>query len=184
MMRRAIFLDRDGTLIEDADYLSDPDDIVLIEGAVEALRRLRARGWAIVVVTNQSGVARGRFTMEQYRRVADALDQQLSAAGCRIDATCMCPHHPTHSGGCACRKPQAGMLLAASAALGLDPTRSFMIGDKKSDVQAGLAAGASSILVRTGYGRETEAAGELPVGTLVVDSIGHAVDWILAREAR
>jgi D-glycero-D-manno-heptose 1,7-bisphosphate phosphatase len=183
-MRRAVFFDRDGTLIEDADYLSDPSRIVLIEGAVEALHRLRADGWVTVVVTNQSGIARGLITPEQYRRVADALEAQLRARGCPVDATCMCPHHPAISGPCACRKPQAGLLLAASSSLSIDPTRSFMVGDKVSDVHAGLSAGASPILVRTGYGRSAEDGGELPSGTPVVDSIGTAVDRILAQRAR
>ena len=183
-MRRAVFLDRDGTLIEDTEYPSDPARVVLIEGAVDALRRLRAEGWLIVVVTNQSGIARGLITPEQYRQVADAFAEQLTAAGCRIDATCMCPHHPAHSGPCGCRKPQPGMLLAAARALAIDPSRSFMVGDKVSDVRAGLAAGASSILVRTGYGLETEAAPDLPPDTPVVDSIARAADWILAQDVR
>lgn len=182
-MRRAVFFDRDGTLIEDADYLADPSGVVLIEGAVEALRRLRDQGWLIVVVTNQSGIARGLITPEEYHRVAHALEEQLRAAGVGVDATCMCPHHPAHSGPCGCRKPQAGMLLAAARALAIDPSRSFMVGDKVSDVRAGLAAGASSILVRTGYGLEAEAAPDLPPDTPVVDSIGRAVDWILAQDA-
>jgi D-glycero-D-manno-heptose 1,7-bisphosphate phosphatase len=184
MTRRAVFLDRDGTLIEDADYLADPGGIVLIEGAVEALQRLRAEGWLVVIVTNQSGIARGLISPEQYRRVAAALEVQLGDAGCPVDATCACPHHPRFSGPCGCRKPQAGLLLAASGSLSIDLARSFMIGDKVSDVRAGLAAGASSILVRTGYGREAEVEGDLPPGTPVVDTIGDAVDRILARESR
>ena len=184
MTRRAVFLDRDGTLIEDADYLADPEGIVLIEGAVDALRRLRAEGWLVVIVTNQSGIARGLISPEQYRRVAAALEVRLRDAGCPVDATCVCPHHPDISGPCSCRKPQAGLLVTASRSLSIDLSRSFMVGDKVSDVRAGLAAGAASILVRTGYGLEAETDGALPSGTPVVDAIGGAVDLILGGESR
>lgn len=182
--RRAVFLDRDGTVIEDADYLDDPGDIALIEGAEESLRRLRSAGWTLVVVTNQSGIARGRFSVQRYHEVAAALGRRLLGAGCEIDATCFCPHHPDHSGPCGCRKPKPGMLMAAAAALGIDLSRSFMVGDKVSDVQAGLAAGCAPILVRTGYGRRAEAEADLPPGTPVVDSIVEATGLILAAEAR
>lgn len=179
MKNRAVFLDRDGTLIEDAHYLDDPGDIVLIDGAVDALRRLDEKGWLVVVVTNQSGIARGRITTRRYREVAGALETRLAEEGCRIAATVHCPHHPDVTGPCACRKPNPGMLLAAAAALDVDLVRSFMVGDKVSDVLAGLAAGASPILVRTGYGRDAECEEGLPAGTPVVDSVVGAIDRIL-----
>jgi D-glycero-D-manno-heptose 1,7-bisphosphate phosphatase len=172
-----VFLDRDGTLIEDADYLADPDGVVLIPGAVRALTRLRAAGWALVVVTNQSGIARGRFTADDYHRVADRLDRLLAAAGVAPEATLHCPHHPAHTGPCACRKPAPGMLVTAAAALGLDLSRSWIVGDKLSDLEAGARVATRGILVRTGYGRTDERGA--PPGTAVVDSIDQAVDHIL-----
>ncbi|MBT8403021.1 MAG: HAD family hydrolase [Gemmatimonadetes bacterium] len=176
--RPAVFLDRDGTLIEDADYLADPEGVVLIAGAADALARLRAAGFALVVVTNQSGIARGRFTEGDYRRVSARLDELLAEGGVALDASLHCPHHPTYSGPCGCRKPAPGMLVSAAGALGLDLDRSWIVGDKVTDLQAGDAAGAAGILVRTGYGGTEE--DELPGGGAVVDSIREAADHILA----
>lgn len=177
--RPAVFLDRDGTLIEDADYLSDPGGVVLIAGAVEALARLRAAGFALVVVTNQSGIARGLFTEADYRRVSARLDELLAEGGVSLDASVHCPHHPSHSGPCGCRKPASGMLVSAAGALGLDLSRSWIVGDKVTDLEAGAAVGAEGILVRTGYGGTEEDV--LPGGRTVVDSIREAADHI--REA-
>lgn len=181
--RPALFLDRDGTLIEDADYLADPEGVVLLPGAVEALGRFRAAGWATVVVTNQSGIARGLYTRDDYRAVARRLDAMLRRAGVAVDATLHCPHHPEFSGPCGCRKPAPGMLLAAGRALDLDLVGSVMVGDKLSDLLAGAAVGAAPFLVRSGYGRrtESESEGRLPEGTQVVDGLIEVADRVLAR---
>lgn len=182
--RPALFLDRDGTVIEDADYLADPGGVSLLPGAVETLRRFRDAGWAAVIVTNQSGIARGLYTEADYRAVAGRLEALLGAAGTPVDATLHCPHHPEFSGPCGCRKPAPGLLTAAARALDLDLRRSVVVGDKLSDLRAAAAVGARPVLVRTGYGRRTEADGALPEGTLVVDGLGEVPDHVLPPDPR
>jgi D-glycero-D-manno-heptose 1,7-bisphosphate phosphatase len=155
----AVFLDRDGVLIEEIGYLSEPSQVRLIPGAGAAVARLNRLGVPVVVVTNQAGVARGKFPEENVRAVHEHLDKLLAAGGARIDRWYYCPHHPTAGVGpyrvlCACRKPAAGMLLTAARELNLDLAGSVLIGDKLSDLEAGAAAGCSTILVRTGYGAE------------------------------
>lgn len=169
--RPAVFFDRDGTLIVDADYLSDPEGVVLIPGAPESIRAARQAGWLAVVVTNQSGIGRGLYSEADYRAVDRRFQALLSAEGATVDAVLHCPHHPAFTGACACRKPAPGMLLEAARRLGIDLGRSLMVGDKRSDLEAGAAVGAAPILVRTGYGAITEADGRLPAGTRVIDSV-------------
>ncbi|MFN3652491.1 MAG: D-glycero-alpha-D-manno-heptose-1,7-bisphosphate 7-phosphatase [Armatimonadota bacterium] len=150
--RRAVFLDRDGVLIEDTGYPDDPDTIIVLPGVAEALRHLRAGGWALVVVSNQSGVARGKFDEERLRRIHLRLEEILARDGARLDAIYYCPHHPQAEVGdyradCDHRKPSPGMLRSAAAALGLDLPASWMVGDKPSDVEAGRAAGCRTVLI-------------------------------------
>lgn len=157
--RPAVFLDRDGVLIEEIGYLSDPSQVRLIPGACAAVARLNRLGVPVVVVTNQAGVARGRFPEENVHAVHRHLDELLARDGARIDRWYYCPHHPTAGVGpyrvhCACRKPSPGMLLTAARELDLDRVASVLIGDKLSDLEAGAAAGCATILVRTGYGAE------------------------------
>ncbi len=175
--RRAAFLDRDGTLIVERDYLADPNDVVLVEGAAAAVARLREAGLAVVVVTNQSGMARGLYSESQYRDVAGRLDQLLERANAPVDATYHCPHHPDYTGPCECRKPGLGMYHDAADALGLDLGRSFYVGDRTKDVEPALALGGAGILVRTGYGREEEA--RVPEGIAVVDDLVEAAALIV-----
>ena len=175
--RPAVFLDRDGTVIAEKSYLSDPEGVVLVGGAAAAMRRLRDAGFALVVVTNQSGIARGLYTMDDYHAVAARLDRELDARGARPDATYYCPHHPDATGPCDCRKPATGMHRQAMAELNLDPRRSFFVGDKVSDVLPAGALGGQGILVQTGYGPEH--VHDLPPGTWVVDDLPAAVDRIL-----
>jgi D-glycero-D-manno-heptose 1,7-bisphosphate phosphatase len=176
--RAAVFIDRDGTLIRDADYLADPDGVALLPGTLDALGRLRAAGYALVVVTNQSGIARGLYTLEDYHRVAARLDELLVAAGVPVDATYFCPHHPDHTGPCDCRKPDLGMYRRAAADLGLALQNSWYIGDKASDVLPAAATGGRGLLVRTGYGAATEVAGAVPHGVVVVDDLAAAARQI------
>lgn len=157
---RAVFLDRDGTINEEKDYLIDPADFVFIAGAPQAIARLNRAGFTVVVVTNQSGVARGYFSLEQVDALHDHMRSQLARYGARLDAIYICPHYPQgkvdgYSRDCDCRKGKAGMLLQAAADLGIDLARSYMIGDKEADLQAGQGAGCTPILVRTGYGETT-----------------------------
>lgn len=159
--RPAIFLDRDGVVIEDAHHLASPDQVRLIPGSADAIAALNRAGWPVVVVTNQSGVARGLFTRDAVHAVHAHLSEQLAGYGARIEAYYYCPHYPTaeveaYRVECACRKPKPGMLLRAAADLGLDLDRSWMVGDRASDLEAGAAAGTRTILVRTGYGAGTD----------------------------
>ncbi len=172
MLRPAVFLDRDGTLIVERDYLSDPDGVELVPNAVEALRRLRQAGFAIVVVTNQSGIARGLYREADYQSVAARLGQILAQSGVPLDGMYHCPHLLDVTGPCSCRKPATGMYLQASAELGLDPSRSWFVGDKVTDVLPAGELQGRGILVLTGYGNES--LGSLPPGTVVAADLQDA----------
>lgn len=147
MTRRAAFLDRDGTIIKDTGFVGEPESVELLPGVGAALKRLNAAGWPVVVVTNQSGIARGRFTQADYERVAARVGELLAAQGARLDATYVCPHHPSEQ--CACRKP--GVLLYRNAARehDLDLTGSWFVGDRLRDVQPAGVLGGRGILVPT-----------------------------------
>lgn len=181
-LRPAVFMDRDGTLIAERDYLADPGGVVLVPGAAEALRALRRAGYALVVVTNQSGIARGLYTLDDYQTVAVRLDRVLAEAGVTVDATRFCPHHPDFSGPCTCRKPGTGMYREAASELGLDPAASWYVGDKVSDVAPAFALGGRGVLVRTGYGRDQEKV--VPAGIVVADDLAAAAAVILAASGR
>jgi D-glycero-D-manno-heptose 1,7-bisphosphate phosphatase len=181
MSAPAVFLDRDGTLIRDADYLADPDRVELLPGVVDALELFREAGFRRVVVTNQSGIARGLYSESDYRAVAARLDEVLGAAGSGVELTLYCPHHPDFTGPCDCRKPSTGMHEEAAGELGLDLARSFYVGDKRTDVEVAEKLGGKGILVRTGYGRDTEAAGGLPEGVVVVDDLFAAARHVVSR---
>ncbi len=178
-LRPAVFVDRDGTLIEDRDYLADPSGVSLVPGAVEALASLRAAGFALVVVTNQSGIARGLYRLEDYHAVTQRLDAVLGAAGVPLDGTYFCPHHPDYTGPCTCRKPGVGMYVRAAGELGLDLQASWYVGDKITDVLPALELGGQGILVRSGYGRSLESAA--PGSVTVVDDLSGAAGHIVAR---
>jgi histidinol-phosphate phosphatase family protein len=145
--RRAVFLDRDGTLIEDVHYLNDPARVTLVRGAAEAVRALRERGWATVVVTNQSGIARGLVTPAQFDAVTARLDALLAERGATLDATYHCPHLPELTGPCACRKPGPAMYERAARELGLDLAGSLYVGDRWRDVAPALLFGGRGVLV-------------------------------------
>ena len=164
--RPAVFLDRDGTILVEKEYLADPAQVELVDGAADGLRRLRDAGYALVVVTNQSGIARGLYGEREYRAVDDRMRELLADEGVAIDAAYHCPHHPEFSGPCDCRKPAAGMFEQAIRELGLDPARSWLVGDRLRDLEPGPKIGARGvILVRTGYGADEEggAAGDVRV---------------------
>lgn len=153
----AVFLDRDGTINEDVNFLSSPEQLVLIDGSAEAIREINELGLKVIVFTNQSGIARGYFTEDDLHRVHKRLDELLALRGARIDAYYYCPHHPTEGNGeykveCECRKPKDGMLQRAAREQNIDLKKSFVIGDRCVDIQAGKTAGATTILVLTGYG--------------------------------
>lgn len=141
--RRAVFLDRDGTLIDDVGYLSDPDAVAFVEGAIDGLRALRELGFALVLVSNQSGIARGLISQQEAHAVHDRFVAELAAQGITLDDTRYCPHGPDD--GCTCRKPRPGLIFESAAALGIDLERSYVVGDKDADVEAGRRAGCRAI---------------------------------------
>lgn len=176
-LRPAVFVDRDGTIVAERHYLADPDGVELVPGALEALMDLKRAGYVLVTVTNQSGIARGLYTEDDYHAVAWRLDEVLAEGGLTIDRTEHCPHHPDVTGPCACRKPATGMYLRAAGDLGIDLAGSYYIGDKVTDVIPAIELKGQGILVRTGYGREHEAS--LPPGTWIADDLRAAADLIL-----
>jgi D-glycero-D-manno-heptose 1,7-bisphosphate phosphatase len=165
--RRFVLLDRDGTLNEERHYLADPAGLALYPGTIEGLRRLADLGLGLIVVTNQSGIARGYFDHEALERVHDRLCEVLAVHDVYLDGIYVCPHGPDE--GCACRKPCPGMVEQAARDLGFDPARAFVIGDRPADVELGRAVGARTILVRTGYGAETVAEGKAEADAVVAD---------------
>jgi len=172
--RRAIFLDRDGTLMREVNYCNDPSTVEAIAGAGGALAQLREAGWLTVIVTNQSGLAKGLITPLQYEAVNAELIRQLGGG---IDAIYFCDDHPERPGNR--RKPEPGMLLEAAFDLGINLSKSWMIGDKSIDVECGRRAGCRTILVRTGYGageKETDA-------DFVMDDVAAALHFLLRESS-
>lgn len=149
-LRPAIFLDRDGTLMEEVGYCADPAQVRVFPGVSETLQALHNAGYMLIVITNQSGIGRGYFNEQAYRAVEAEFERQILPA--RLDAAYFCPDGPGVPSEC--RKPAPGMIEQAAREHAIDLSRSYMIGDKSSDIECGLAAGCRSILVRTGYGRE------------------------------
>lgn len=183
--RRAVFLDRDGTINIEKDYLVLPQDFEFHSGVATAIKHLRDAGFLVIVVTNQSGVARGMFEEEDVARLHDYVQAELAKYDTRIDAFYHCPHHPTHGidqyrRQCDCRKGAPGMLIQAAADFNLELARSYMVGDKISDIEAGNRAGCLSILVKTGYGAHEMS--KLPPEIPVVEDLPAAADLILLRE--
>ena len=184
-MKPAVFLDRDGTLIEDVGYLDRLDRIALFPWTVDAIRALNRGGFIVVVITNQSGVARGFFTEAFVEETHRQLGARLAAGGARIDAYYYCPHHPdgtvaAYRRQCECRKPASGLVDRAVRELDLDLARSLVVGDKWLDVGLARAAGARGILVRTGTGAAEEARPRPGVSAdVIVDNLAGAASWIL-----
>ncbi len=168
MINKFILLDRDGTLIVEKHYLHDPTEVELIPGAAKVLSEARTRGWGIVCVSNQAGVGRGFFDEDAVHAVNDRIEVLLNARGASIDQYYFCPDHPdlpsTH------RKPAVGMALDAAKDFNIDLGTSIVIGDKACDIELGLAVGAKTILVRTGYGATSEAEKDCSPD-FIIDSI-------------
>jgi len=157
---RAVFLDRDGTIIREVSYLSRLSDIRLLPNVSKAISMLNLAGFKVVVVSNQSGVARGLFDASFVEKCHDVIAKRLKRPGARIDAWYFCPHHPSEGSPpfrekCSCRKPEAGLIKRACSELGIEPSLSFMVGDSLRDLEAGWNGGTRSILVLTGYGKKT-----------------------------
>ena len=172
-MNKAIFLDRDGTLNIDYGYVHEIDNFKFIDGAIDALRELKKMGYMLVLVTNQSGIARSYFSEEQFLQLTEWMDWSLAEQDVDLDGIYYCPHHPEGKGeykeDCDCRKPKSGMLLQAIKELKIDPTQSIMVGDKVEDLKAGIGAEVKmNVLVRTG--KPVTEEGER-VADYVLDSI-------------
>lgn len=183
MPHRAVFLDRDGTINEEVDHLSHPDQFVLLPNSAQAIRLLNKNGFKVVVATNQAGVARGLFGEDMVYRVNDRMREELAKEGASLDGIYYCPHHPDFGAGeyrknCPCRKPLPGMLLQAAQELGLVLEESFAVGDTEKDILAGKAAGCRTILVLTGYGKD-EAEKVSDIVDYTADDLLGAVRWIL-----
>ncbi len=180
-MKRAVFLDRDGTINIEKEYLYRIADFEFIPGAVEAIRLCNQAGVMVVVVTNQSGVARGFYTEDDVENLHRHISRTLESHGAYIDAWLYCPHHPDGRGSyalpCSCRKPSPGMLQEAARRYDVDLENSTMIGDKLADIEAGRAAGCRTILVRTGYGVYDEPF--VDTQTTVCDDLLSAVKCLL-----
>jgi D-glycero-D-manno-heptose 1,7-bisphosphate phosphatase len=171
-MIRAALLDRDGTINVEREYLSDPAGVELLSNAVAGLRGLRAQGFGLIVISNQAGVGRGYFSMADVDAVNARLTGLLRKNGVTLDGIYVCPHKPDDN--CACRKPAPGLIEQAAREHGFDPRASVMIGDKAIDIEAGRGVGARTVLVRTGYGKEFEARGDVRADHVVDDLLGAA----------
>jgi len=178
----AVFLDRDGVISEQTAFVNRPEELVLIDGAAEAIARLNRAGLPIVVITNQGGIAMGHLTEETLGRIHERLERLLADADAHVDAIYHCPHMPNatvtkYLKDCPCRKPRIGMFERASEKLGIDPRRSYMVGDATTDILAGQRAGCFTILVETGFaGKDGKA---IAVPDLVVPDLQAAADYIL-----
>jgi histidinol-phosphate phosphatase family protein len=177
-----LLLDRDGTLIEEMDYLSDPKQVHLLPGVVDGLKQLKRAGFLSVVVSNQAGVGRGFITLSQMRRVNRRFLQLLKLKKAPINGLYLCPHSP--SDRCACRKPKLGMVRQAAKDLGVSWKRSLSVGDRLTDVELGQKTGGLGILVLTGYGRQwAKKKGPVRPDHIAFD-FSHAVTWIIRRQER
>ena len=179
----AVFFDRDGTLIREVNYLSAVEQIEILPSVAPALRCLRTHGFKLVMVTNQSVVARGALSEVGLQKIHAEIVSRLAQAGATLDAIYYCPHHPTEGLGdyrivCDCRKPKPGMIRRAVAQLEIDPTLSYMVGDQLSDIELASAVGATGILL----GRDDAAASGVPPRNFpVVANLGGAAEWIIER---
>ncbi|MDR1613262.1 MAG: HAD family hydrolase [Planctomycetota bacterium] len=177
--KRYALLDRDGTIMVDKIYQSDPAQTELLPNALEGLKLLAGAGFGLVVVTNQSGINRGLIQPSELEAVNRRLAEILAVDGVALEAVYYCPHTPDED--CCCRKPMPGMALRAARDLGFDPRDCVVIGDREADVALGKAIGAMSVLVRTGGGRETEAEGKVKADH-IADDLKAAAEWMLEKE--
>jgi D-glycero-D-manno-heptose 1,7-bisphosphate phosphatase len=186
MSRRFVLLDRDGTINEEVDHLSDPGEVRLLPGAGAALRDLRAAGLGLVMITNQANVGRGLLSIDRLDDIHARLFELLRDEGAALDAVYVCPHAPEE--GCPCRKPRTGLALRAAADHGFAPSEAFVVGDHAADMGLGRAIGATTLLVRTGHGEDELAIGAGADADRVVADLAEAAstirDIVLARTPR
>ena len=180
MGRKAVFLDRDGTINEDPGYLSDPGEFRILPTVVEGIRLLNEATFLVVVITNQSGVARGLLTLETLTSIHHRMETDLRAGGAQIDGIYYCPHHPDD--GCDCRKPETGMLERAVHELGIDPGKSYFVGDRLTDIEAGQRIGCRTVLIpEHPEQHEKERRASLVKPDFEADQFLDGVMWILGR---
>lgn len=170
--KRFVVLDRDGTVIVERHYLSDPNQVELLPGTAQGLKHLAEMGLGLVLVTNQSGVGRGYFSEERLAEIHHRLEDVLSQVGIRLDGIYYCPHVPDDQ--CSCRKPEPGMLKQAAQELGFDLKDCFVVGDKPCDIELGQRVGATTFLVKTGYGADVAAKNTISPHYVVDDLRGVA----------
>ena len=178
-----VFLDRDGTIIRDVGYLSRTEDVELLPGAASAISRLNALGTPVIVITNQSGIARGHFTVDDYLRTQNHLDELLSAENARIDATYYCPDHPDFTGPCACRKPGTGLFRRAVREHSLDMTHPAYVGDRWRDLRPSHVLGGTPILINGSETPPEDVDSARSSGAQVVGSLSEAVDSLLGAQS-
>ena len=164
---KAIFLDRDGVINKEVNYLSDPKNFEVIEGSIKALKILKQKKFLLIIITNQAGIARGLFSEETLKAIHHKMIKILEQDNIKLDDIFYCPHHPEFTGPCDCRKPKPGMILEAQSKHNIDLTKSYMVGDTLNDIQTGRSAGCRTVLVLTGYGKEEQKK----IGAIVPDMI-------------
>lgn len=185
-LRRAAFIDRDGVINEERNYVGRLDDFILLPGATRGLRSLKKSGYLLIVVTNQSGIGRGYYSVQDFNRLTEYMQQLLLNEGVEINKVYYCPHHSVHGLGeykveCECRKPKPGMILQASGELGIDLGQSILIGDKDTDIQAGRSAGVGHcLLVSSGHTLKYE---DRILADATVSSIDHAALWLKMKNS-
>ena len=192
--RPVIFLDRDGTINEEVNYLHRPEDLKILPGAAEAISRFNQAGFLVIVITNQAGIGRGYYTQQDMENLNEYMNQVLAEQDAHIDGFYFCPHHPEHGIGeykkdCDCRKPGIGMFRQAEQDFSIEKAHSYMIGDKLIDTQAGHNYGVSSILVGTGFGKElfeTQCQGRRRTTDYeyYAENLMEAADWIFKEEGQ
>lgn len=181
-INRAVFMDRDGTLIESVPYLDNPSKLVLYPETYEAFSILKLKGYKLIIVTNQSGVGRGFFSLDKLKEIHETMLQKFDSKSIQIDGIYFCPHIPEDK--CNCRKPEIGMLEKASLDLSINPMNSYMIGDRLLDIQAGQSFGCVSILVETGYGKSEsiQIKDKKIIPDKTTTNIQTAAQWIVDNE--
>jgi D-glycero-D-manno-heptose 1,7-bisphosphate phosphatase len=188
-LKRAVFFDRDGTINEEVGYIKDLSNLKLIKNAANSIRKIKEKGFLAILITNQSGPARGFYNEEWVKTLNNKLQELLLNEGTKLDKMYYCPHLPDgivpkYSIECECRKPNIGLFLKAKEEFNIDLKSSYMIGDKATDVEAGHNAGTKSILLKTGYGKDVLNGKYqfLPSADYVANDINDAIDWILKVE--
>lgn len=178
MKRSCVFFDRDGTLMEDRNYLSDPDGVVLFPDTIPSLKKIAEAGFLMIIVSNQSGIGRGYFTEVELEKVNKRLEDLLVGGGVKLDAFYCCPH--VDEDCCDCRKPKSGLILKACEDFDIDLKSSYVVGDKIRDIMTGLNVGTNAILVTTGYG--TNEVEKLPKGVPFVSNLSEVADMICKKK--